>query len=236
MRFVLVSLFGGLLAASLCAQIPIKVTFRTLAESGTIGEIYYDERAGLATEIKANGYARSTFYEAPFGIPMEVYRILPPLEGESEPQREVLGLITWPNTEGPHLLLISKRGERYSFSVVPDDFDSFPFGTFRVINGSSKTVLVKAGDTMVRLASGESEVLAPDLDKEVRGVLFQVAAHVDEPRLVYSNLWSRSKTLRTLVFITDRDHHRIPFSVTRLHESEAVIQAQRPQPEGRSAQ
>lgn len=223
MRFIPIILLGALLTASLSAQTSDNVTFRTISESGQIEKIYYDLRPGPATELKANDYVRSTFYEAPFGIPVEVYRILPPLEGEAEPQREALGRITWPNTPGPYLLLISKRGEHYGFSVAPDDFESFPYGAFRVVNASSKTVLVKVGDAMAQLAAGESEVLKPDLEKEVRGVFFQVAAQLDEPRLVYSNLWNRSKTMRTLVFLTDRDDRWNPLSVKRLHESEAVL-------------
>lgn len=213
-----------MLASTVWSEPESEIRFSTLSVSGKTEEIYYTDVSGSPVELQAVDYVRSPFYQARADGPLEVYRLRPPLEGETVPQREIVGSISWPAESGPFLLLIGQLGARYSFSVVPDDSDSFPLGSFRVYNASALSVVIQVGDARALLAPRESKVLKPDLDKEDRGALFQVAAKVgDEPRLVYSNLWSGSKTERTLVFILNRDNPRAPIGLKRLHESELVL-------------
>lgn len=221
---ILFTLFCHGMVATVMAQPQSNVRFSTLSLSGEIEEIYFDDASGTPVELKAVDYVRSPFYEVRANAPLRVYRLLPPEEGESEPRRELVGSINWPSHSGPFLLMIGQRGEEYSFSVVPDDSSTFPLGSFRVYNASELPVVIQVGDTRALLEPRESKVLKPDLDQEGRGALFQVAARVgDKPRLVYSNLWSGSKTQRTLVFILNRDNPRAPIGLKRLHESDLVL-------------
>lgn len=204
------------------------VRFSTLSVSGDIKEIYFDEAPGSPVELRAVDYVRSPYYRVRSELPLRLYRLLPPKAGETEPQKENVGVINWPASPGPFLLLIGKRGNHYRFSVVSDDTQSFPLGSFRVFNASELSVVIQVGDVHAVIKPGGGEVLRPDLDKEKRGALFQVAAKVgEEPKLVYSNLWNGSKTQRTLVFILDRDNPRAPIGLKRLHESDLVLRRKR---------
>jgi len=201
-----------------------EVRFRTLSVSGNIEGIYYADGSRARVELKAVDYVRSPFFQADPRVPLEIYRLLPPPEGETEPVPEVVDRIDWPAQDGPFLLLVGKRGDSYRFSMTTDDTRSFPMGSFRIYNTSDLPVVIQIGDEMAQLVPGESKVLKPDFGQEERGALFQIAARVgDEPRLVYSNLWNSSQTQRTMVFIVNRSNPRVPIGVKRLHESEMVL-------------
>ena len=223
--FLFSFLLSVLSAAAVRSNEPVsEIRFRTLAVSGNIEGVYFRDGSGAQVELKAVDYVRSPIYRAAPGGPLVIYRLLPPLEGETEPVPEVLERIDWPARTCPFLLLVGTQGDSFSFSLTPDDTGTFPMGSFRIYNTSALPVVIQVGDVMAQLVPGESKVLNPDFDPEGRGALFQVAARVgDEPRIVYSNLWNSSQTQRTLVFIHNRNNPRAPIGLKRLHESEMVL-------------
>lgn len=213
-------------AAPLWAQSP-SVTFRGLALEGRVEGIYFDSAQGKPQEFRASDYVRSGFCQASRTEPLKFYRIVPPKREGDPPTREAVGQAVWPQGDGPFLILVSRSGDKYGFSVAPDDEGSFPMGSFRVINASSTRVQVKAGERKEILLPQGTATLKPEAPEEGKGILFQVTADFSPPQLVYSNIWSGSQTTRTLVFILNRAHPRYPVGVKRLHESDLVMKAQR---------
>ncbi len=216
-----------LLSAPLFAADAPKVAFRGLSADGDMGGIYFTNEKGKPEEFRASDYIRSLFYRTQRGEELAFYKIIPAEKEGEEPTHEVVGSVKWPAGKGPFLVLASKSGGSYDFSVAEDDEGSFPIGSFRVINASRHKVQVRAGDKSAVLAPGAESVLKPARPEDNKGVLFQAAMESIPDRMLYSNAWARTQSTRTLVFIINRPNPNRPIGLKRIQEDDLMLKSQR---------
>lgn len=95
-------------------------------------------------------------------------------------------------------------GQNYNVVVLKDDYSDFPFGSFRFVNASGKTLAVRISKEQLTLSIGESKTVKLKAGAKDLGV--DVAAYLeeeDEWQQGYSSMWGHRENLRTLVFIAN---------------------------------
>lgn len=112
--------------------------------------------------------------------------------------------------------------------VVEDNPTSFPWGTSRFINATSKQLLIRQEKTVTPLPPGWTPVdTSPGGD--ARNVGVQLAARDDLKAILYSSVWEYDPQVRKLVFIipgTDEGTGAIEMKI--IPESRAVATADAP--------
>jgi len=126
----------------------------------------------------------------------------------------------------PLVILFARAGgekPEYVGMVVEDGEESFPFGSYRLINFSPFPVVFELDGTAHSLSPRETALAKPDLNERVN-IPVRVLTRIDgEPRLIRQTLWRHEPDQRMLVFILkSQDPQRGDLLLRTIVERESV--------------
>lgn len=152
----------GLLLAegSLQAQ-PVSsgVAFRTLALGKTLSDVFYDYK-GKPVSVMAGSSGFSAPYRAEPGSLIEFYREIPPEKPGEAPVHLKLADFRLGDV-GPFLVLIEVNPEDINdvqVHVVDDTWEKHPVSTIQIFNYSERMAMVKVGDEVAQMKTGQSHL------------------------------------------------------------------------------
>lgn len=149
----------GILAQTSAPQKP-ETSFRTLSLMAPITGIYYDH-GGERIPVRARTTSFSRALPLPEDGELTFYRLLPPKEGETEPQRVTVAEVDLNQHPGSLFIFMTEfpnNQNRIKTFVAEDSWESHPLGTLLVFNLSERHTLVKldTGGKVKLLGPGES--------------------------------------------------------------------------------
>ncbi|MET0263962.1 MAG: hypothetical protein ABW223_13750 [Rariglobus sp.] len=154
-------LFSLFALAAQAQSEPSPATFRTLAISADVPEVFYDLR-GKPVQVTAATSGLSMPNEVPAGGRVVFYRLQPAETSEGKPRRITVADVRLSGT-GPFLLFMAERPDspELTVQVVDDSWETHPAETIRLFNFSRRNVVVKIviKDLVVELQTGQDRVL-----------------------------------------------------------------------------
>jgi len=134
-----------------------KATFRTLSLIAPINDLLYDYE-GEVIPVRARTSSFSSEYSLPKSGDLVFYRMLPPAEGEAEPQRLTVAEIKLDKVTGSLFIFMtepSKTPNQIKTFIAQDSWEAHPLETIQIFNLSERHTMVKL-DT-----EGEVKLLGP---------------------------------------------------------------------------
>ncbi|MBC2603721.1 hypothetical protein [Puniceicoccus vermicola] len=134
-----------------------EASFRTLSLLAPINDLYYDyDDQKIPVRARTTSFSRT--YPLPKKGTLDFYRLLPPKEGETEPQRVTVTEIDLDQKPGSLFVFMTESAtnpNRIKTFVAQDSWESHPLETLLVFNLSERHTLVKL-DT-----AGKVKLLGP---------------------------------------------------------------------------
>lgn len=127
------------------------------------------------------------------------------VDGSGQPK--LVAQAVFPTETNKFLLLFNEKSENeYLIFVIPDDYESFPVGSFKVFNLTPFSIAYKLNEEAFSLKPLDAEVhsLKNSESAQVTSVRIALKAEEDEWQRGYSNRWSYNKNSRTIVFVKQR--------------------------------
>lgn len=90
--------------------------------------------------------------------------------------------------------------------VYEDSASRFPWGSYRVLNGTGSPLLMKVGPDGPRFLLSKAEIFQPGGEK--RNLPVGIVAKADPNKLLYSSVWQHRPDQRRLVFVAISDNAR----------------------------
>jgi hypothetical protein len=160
-RALAVVALAFLAAVARAQPAPPPATFRTLAISTDVPDVYYDLR-GEAVVVTAATSGLSMPNEIPAGGRVVFYRLQPAGTSEVKPRRVTVADVRLSGT-GPFLLFMAERPDSPELvvQIVDDSWENHPVETIRWLNFSRRNVVVKIvnKELTVELAPGQDRLL-----------------------------------------------------------------------------
>ena len=183
--------------------------FQTITTDGTIKNTLWYNLDGQKQSVYANNILRSPDYAYEQRDSILFYGDRYDSEGNPIPE----AIASLPLQENPKRLLlvfskiedIDRQGLSYHITVLPDDFDQFPMGSFKFINVSDSRIAVDLDGNQFVLNQRDSNTLNITANKK-GAVSIKVASQgIDGMwQTNYANGWSHRSDRRTLVFIVNK--------------------------------
>ena len=139
-----------------------KATFRILSLIAPINDLLYDYE-GEVIPVRARTTSFSSEYHLPESGDLIFYRMLPPAEGETEPQRLNVAEIKRENIGGSLFIFMTespKTPNQIKTFIAQDSWETHPLETLQIFNLSERHTMVKldtAGEVKL-LGPGESAI------------------------------------------------------------------------------
>ena len=148
--------------------------------------------------------SRSAFYPKPPESPVVFYRIGKLADGTLT-RTPVIEVDLSPGGQMPLLLFtrISESPEKLKVQVLNDDLQTFPGGSFRILNYEPSECGALIANKPTVIPAGGDKIIEPKPEEGQKAVFFQLyRLGKDDRKLVYSNNWGFSPGVRTLVVVT----------------------------------
>lgn len=190
-------------AASAQELKPVQGVFRVMAVDAPVEGLYYKHGTkDIPLEIKPQ--QRSGFYQLPTEQETSFYRIETAKDG-TVIRKPALDVNFSQAGALPLVMIGSARensGHKLEATVVRDDLDAFPMGTFRIVNFTD-VPLEAVVDGVPSKVTARSDVVVEaikSLDKPT--VYFQLMLnHAGRRDLVFASNWSHSGAMRIMVLM-----------------------------------
>ena len=157
------------------------VVFRTIALGSPVADLFY-ELKGESVPVTAGSSGLSSAYVVPPGGRVLFYRLLPAEKPGDKPRRTPVSEVSI-GEGGPYLVLMAVNEETAAINtlLVEDSWATHPVKTMRVFNFSRRHALVKLGESLIELPTGQSHIFSyAEGGKERIQVKFQVATKENE--------------------------------------------------------
>jgi hypothetical protein len=201
--FILLGIFGNVLQSETLKENQREISFQAISWGVLQSELWFKNVNGEKVNIYPLPHMRSKEESASIINSLNFYSEKIDNEGNPVP----VGSVIFPEGASKFLLLFSKKtNSDYFIIALPDDYESFPFGSIKIYNATPFKIAYKFNDDQLRIESMKSIVHTIKGSDKVSSTSVMIAFKVDdmEWKRGYSNRWSFKQDTRTLIVVTEK--------------------------------
>ncbi len=145
-------------------------TFRLIAVNCSLSDVFYEPSSGGKAVPLTIRKSPTKDYPNPTTPSLEIFRLIPPPPNSppgTKPTKEIVASAKLGENESSLVILTQSGGDSFASFVVPDDAQTHPIGTLRVVNLSKHRIAVALDEDIVDLGGRTSKLMPIGTGKKV---------------------------------------------------------------------
>ena len=179
-----------------------KVSFQSISWNAQITNLWFLDNMGKRVNVLPLPHIRGKEVSTKLKSNLPFYGDQIDDEGRPVP----VGNAYFTNETTKFLLLFKKVSDiEYKILAMPDDYESFPYGAFKIYNATTFNIGYKLNKRIYSLASMNTEVHKLEVGSEnSTSVMIAFKSNEAEWKKGYANRWSFQSDTRSIIFVTEK--------------------------------
>ncbi|WOO39927.1 hypothetical protein [Rubellicoccus peritrichatus] len=206
--FFLIASFAQAIGQNAAQEPTVSISFQVIAWGETVKNVFYKENRTSEKKIKAYNHIRSSTYD--YEGPPEIQFYRKTKDGDGKTINITVGNVLIGQDTTDLLFIFAKESNnKYQIIELPDDPDSFPYGSFQFFNLTDLPVAARLQDEEFLIEPKKQKL------KRIRGksdgsnLKVKIALRKPEGwNMFYANSWGHNDDRRTLVLVFEDETGR----------------------------